>query len=213
MEEKSRKDCDRFIRENPYIVKSDSNLMNTIKKIENDIPPCDKCNSTYVQLWGVNGDIFQYRCENCKKIHELNEKTTPNKLYDLNFNLLHLIQLIDKINEHVNDKAWGRLKGYLVYDYFSLRNGTLLMRAVKFKCRGTPKSLVDINYNNSSRRISQKVKDMVWRRDEGKCVECGSNERLEFDHIIPHSRGGSNTYRNIQLLCEPCNRNKSAKIG
>ena len=54
---------------------------------------------------------------------------------------------------------------------------------------------------------------MVWRRDEGKCVECGSNENLEFDHIIPHSKGGANTYRNIQLLCEYCNRSKSAKIG
>ncbi len=64
-----------------------------------------------------------------------------------------------------------------------------------------------------SRRISQKVKDLVWNRDGGKCVECGSKENLEFDHIIPHSKGGANTYRNIQLLCEPCNRSKSAKIG
>jgi len=64
-----------------------------------------------------------------------------------------------------------------------------------------------------SRRISQDVKDKVWRRDEAKCVECGSNENLEFDHIIPHSKGGANTYRNIQLLCEKCNRSKSAKIG
>ena len=64
-----------------------------------------------------------------------------------------------------------------------------------------------------SRRISQDVKDNVWRRDEGKCVECGSNENLEFDHIIPHSKGGANTYRNIQLLCENCNRSKSNKIG
>ena len=64
-----------------------------------------------------------------------------------------------------------------------------------------------------SRTISQEVKDRVWNRDGGKCVECGSNENLEFDHIIPFSKGGANTYRNIQLLCEPCNRSKSAKIG
>ena len=64
-----------------------------------------------------------------------------------------------------------------------------------------------------SRHISQSVKDKVWNRDGSKCVQCGSNKNLEFDHIIPHSKGGSNTYRNIQLLCEPCNREKSAKIG
>ena len=64
-----------------------------------------------------------------------------------------------------------------------------------------------------SRRISQRVKDQVWRRDEGKCVECGSNENLEFDHIIPFSEGGANTKRNMQLLCQTCNRSKSNKIG
>ena len=76
------------------------------------------------------------------------------------------------------------------------------------------------NYNASvpnkkkvSRHISQSTKDKVWNRDNGKCVQCGSKEKLEFDHIIPHSKGGANTYRNIQLLCEPCNREKSAKIG
>jgi len=70
-----------------------------------------------------------------------------------------------------------------------------------------------IDHQEKSRHISQKVKDKVWNRDGGKCVQCGSNEDLEFDHIIPHSKGGANTYRNIQLLCEPCNRKKSAKIG
>ena len=64
-----------------------------------------------------------------------------------------------------------------------------------------------------SRHISESVKDKVWNRDKGKCVQCGSKEKLEFDHIIPHSKGGANTYRNIQLLCETCNREKSAKIG
>ena len=61
--------------------------------------------------------------------------------------------------------------------------------------------------------LAQDVKDAVWRRDEGKCVECGSNQKLEFDHIIPVVKGGSSTYRNVQLLCEPCNRKKHSKLG
>jgi hypothetical protein len=67
--------------------------------------------------------------------------------------------------------------------------------------------------DNRSRHITQQVKDDVWNRDNGKCVICGSNENLEFDHIIPFSEGGANTYRNIQLLCQPCNRSKSDSIG
>jgi len=61
--------------------------------------------------------------------------------------------------------------------------------------------------------IPEKTRIEVWRRDEGKCVKCGSNERLEYDHIIPISKGGSNTARNIQLLCETCNRSKGANIA
>jgi hypothetical protein len=63
------------------------------------------------------------------------------------------------------------------------------------------------------RYIPPAVKLAVWRRDQGKCVQCGSKEKLEYDHIIPISKGGSNTERNVQLLCEKCNREKSAKIG
>jgi 5-methylcytosine-specific restriction endonuclease McrA len=64
-----------------------------------------------------------------------------------------------------------------------------------------------------SREISQNVKDKVWNRDDGVCTQCGENKNLEFDHIIPFSKGGANTYRNIQLLCQPCNRSKSDHIG
>ena len=60
--------------------------------------------------------------------------------------------------------------------------------------------------------IPEAVRHAVWRRDQGRCARCDSQERLEFDHIIPVSRGGANTERNLQLLCERCNREKSAKI-
>lgn len=60
--------------------------------------------------------------------------------------------------------------------------------------------------------IPEEVRIFVWRRDEGKCTKCGSQERLEFDHIIPVAKGGSSTARNIQLLCERCNRQKRDHI-
>jgi 5-methylcytosine-specific restriction endonuclease McrA len=60
--------------------------------------------------------------------------------------------------------------------------------------------------------ISEAVRLFVWQRDGGKCVKCGARERLEFDHIIPVTAGGSSTERNVQLLCESCNRSKGATI-
>jgi len=67
--------------------------------------------------------------------------------------------------------------------------------------------------NIAKRYITQEVKDLIWRRDKGQCQECGDNENLEFDHIIPYSLGGSSTYRNLRLLCQACNRKKSDSIG
>lgn len=62
-------------------------------------------------------------------------------------------------------------------------------------------------------RIPGSVRMAVWRRDGGRCAHCGSREKLEYDHIIPVSEGGSSTERNIELLCESCNRSKGRKIS
>ncbi len=71
---------------------------------------------------------------------------------------------------------------------------------------------IEADASQTRERISPQVRRAVWIRDQGKCARCGSRERLEYDHIVPVSRGGSNTERNIELLCEVCNRAKSDSI-
>lgn len=60
-----------------------------------------------------------------------------------------------------------------------------------------------------SRYIPNDVKAAVMRRDMGRCRQCGSTEEIHFDHVIPWSKGGAATLKNIQLLCGPCNWRKS----
>lgn len=63
------------------------------------------------------------------------------------------------------------------------------------------------------RIIPTHVKLEVWKRDKGRCVQCGSKENLHFDHIIPYSKGGSSLVaENIQLLCARHNLEKRDKI-
>jgi hypothetical protein len=61
-----------------------------------------------------------------------------------------------------------------------------------------------------SRSIPQPVKIAVVTRDGGKCRRCGSSQDLQYDRIVPNSRGGSSTdVNNIQLLCGKCSNLKS----
>ena len=41
--------------------------------------------------------------------------------------------------------------------------------------------------------IPDEVKREVYRADGGRCVNCGSAELLQFDHIIPVTMGGAST--------------------
>lgn len=68
---------------------------------------------------------------------------------------------------------------------------------------------------NITRNIPQSVKFKVLRRDNQVCQECSKNvafEEINFDHIIPWSKGGSSDERNIRLLCEACNKKRGNKF-
>ncbi len=64
-----------------------------------------------------------------------------------------------------------------------------------------------------SRIIPTSIKKGVWERDKGKCVICGSEDELHFDHDIPYSKGGTSiTIDNVRILCARHNLTKSDKI-
>jgi RNA-directed DNA polymerase len=57
------------------------------------------------------------------------------------------------------------------------------------------------------------TKAKLYRKQGGKCLECGlqfqAGDKLEVDHIIPRSQGGSNAYYNKQLLHRHCHDEKT----
>ncbi len=60
--------------------------------------------------------------------------------------------------------------------------------------------------------ISKVSKKYVYKRDDYKCLACGSTENLTIDHIIPISKGGRYTVENYQTLCTECNGFKDDMI-
>jgi hypothetical protein len=60
-----------------------------------------------------------------------------------------------------------------------------------------------------SRYVAVGTKAKVWKRDQGKCTNCGSSFAIQVDHIEPFSRGGQSRASNFQLLCRNCNQRKA----
>ena len=55
------------------------------------------------------------------------------------------------------------------------------------------------------------IRSIIFERDGYTCTYCGSDKRLEGDHILPLSRGGSNAFENLVTACKPCNLAKGSK--
>lgn len=86
----------------------------------------------------------------------------------------------------------------------------------------------------SRNRIYPRKRYQVFTRDGFTCQRCGwspeipedydgsqylaglgsdgRSRQLEIDHIMPHSRGGSDEIENLQALCNRCNMSKGARL-
>lgn len=81
-----------------------------------------------------------------------------------------------------------------------------------------------VAYDDRGRRqrgrppLSARTRWRVLDRDAHRCRACGRSGadfgvRLEVDHVIPISKGGSNEIGNLRTLCRRCNRGKGNLQG
>jgi hypothetical protein len=190
-------------------------------------------NAPYADRIEDNGNILIYeghdlprnlsknpKNDNQPKINPNGSLTQNGKFYEAaigfkeNKNNAELIKVFEKIK----DGIWvynGIFE--LIDSWFEETDGR---NVFKFKLQITDKTidiknrrieeLKDLEHN---RMIPTFVKLEVWKRDKGKCIECGSSDNLHFDHILPFSKGGTSLKAdNIQLLCARHNLEKSDRI-
>lgn len=93
--------------------------------------------------------------------------------------------------------------------FYAVQEPQLVAETLLTVLRIANRQLIAPSEGRDTRRIPQHVKAAVWQRDQGQCVQCAATEYLEFDHIIPYSKGGATSENNLQLLCRRCNLEKS----
>jgi 5-methylcytosine-specific restriction endonuclease McrA len=55
--------------------------------------------------------------------------------------------------------------------------------------------------------------NILWR-DDYRCQYCSNTfkiEKLTLDHVVPKSRGGDNSWKNLVTACKKCNQRKGNK--
>jgi RNA-directed DNA polymerase len=96
---------------------------------------------------------------------------------------------------------------------------TEIIRHVKVKGDASPYDGNLVYWSTRMGKNPEVPKDVatLLKRQKGKCTHCGlyftEESVLEVDHIIPKSKGGKNSYDNLQLLHRHCHDEKTTKDG
>jgi len=97
--------------------------------------------------------------------------------------------------------------------HYQVEDPELTVAIIGTAVRLWKRHLVELKANPNTPGIPDHVKAAVFKRDGGRCRQCGyMGPYIEYDHILPRSKGGSNTVENIQLLCRQCNLKKGNRI-
>jgi len=90
--------------------------------------------------------------------------------------------------------------------YGKTEQGRIVSRAHKHR-RKAQKRMSEGSYT------SQQLKEQLLRQ-KSRCYYCKKKltQNWHADHVVPLSKGGSNTIENIVIACEPCNLHKSSKL-
>jgi 5-methylcytosine-specific restriction endonuclease McrA len=72
-----------------------------------------------------------------------------------------------------------------------------------------------IQLHKTKRDINWRLRFLVMRRDNFKCIACGNSPAntpgilLHVDHVVSWDKGGETVYEYLQILCQTCNIGKS----
>jgi hypothetical protein len=88
------------------------------------------------------------------------------------------------------------------------------MELIKFDLQGMDNPEISgVDYQQGS-LLGYEVREYLLEKFKRTCVYCGKKDiPLEIDHVIPRSRGGVDSIRNLTLACHRCNQKKGNKTA
>lgn len=108
-----------------------------------------------------------------------------------------------------------------LYGYPGIRLDEILIKIMRKQVKlalKKPKVTKATKVRTNTRYIPKSVKHQVRIRDNGQCTyvcngtRCSCQTALQYDHIVPFSRGGSNSVDNLRLRCGTHNRLEAERM-
>ncbi len=125
-------------------------------------------------------------------------------------------EFLDPGETNLTPSFWGAERYDLVYvatpcmedfgegmEYSSLNDSLFKAASYAYSC------LESRIIQKRRKNISLKTRFIVMQRDMFTCQLCFNKGKLEIDHRIPFSKGGTDDISNLWTLCFECNRGKS----
>ncbi len=121
-----------------------------------------------------------------------------------------MLRLRLKPNESVNSEFFYR--GKFLFDKSS-QHKFVSPRCVIFQCCCKQQAKWKIDKMNPKQRRNKKQQLIdLYGSDCWWCRQNLPQENLTFDHLLPKSRGGSNSFENLRLSCFPCNNSRGNSL-
>ena len=188
---------------------SDKNLKKLLNQFSYYVEYCSKCTNDEFSIKKINQTVLILECVNCNKKTTHTSNTIPDN------KITRLFEQYELYKTYYKYRNYDFLKESFINLYkidINKVSRRYHYHHQKLQIIGL-KEPVFISYEKQdSRNFSSEVRKAVYERDGGKCRKCGSSHNIHYDHIIPHSKGGANTFENCQILCARCNVRKSNKI-
>lgn len=180
---------------------------------ENSIEETRKKKKVLEQLEGKS------RKEAQKVLLQLGGKQAPGRIEEIKRDSVKSHILKFSVSEDVLEK-YEELKGLLAHtsktglcSIFEFAVTTSIEQLKKKKFKLSPKKEKYSMEKTSTRYIPAGVRRAVFEKSGGRRENCGSNYKLEYDHIKPFSFGGETSEKNLRLLCFSCNQRQRIKAG
>jgi len=164
--------------------------------IDNVIDTLIFYNIDYPDMTEEEENDIELKEEYYSKLIELYYKLTPIIVEEI-FTILYMDKgLLKEFNESISEIIKGMKSDK--YEIYLEKDGVVK------RCTALPKWL----------------KNEVFFRDKGRCQICGkdltclisTDNKINYDYMIPLEKGGSNDPSNFQLTCKSCNASKGARL-